>query len=150
MICINCFHVKTTVANSRPHKKPLVWRRRHCQRCAITFTTYEKPSLDDHQILDQAGNKQPFNLGRLIISISSSFGHDPVRAKIDSLHLAETIEAKLIAYGKDLSTDDITATTHDTLKHYDPVAAVQYAAQHDLVTLKRRPGRPSTSYQTVS
>jgi hypothetical protein len=45
-----------------------------------------------------------------------------------------------------LSTDDITAITYETIRRYDPVAGVQYAAQHDLVTSTRRPGRPSTSF----
>ena len=42
--------------------------------------------------------------------------------------------------------DDIAAITHSTLKAYDPMAALQYAAQHELITMKRRPGRPSTAY----
>lgn len=146
MKCINCFHVKTSVTNSRPNQSPLVWRRRSCPHCKSIFTTYEKPSLDDRHILDRDGAKHPFNIGRLIISISKSFHHNPEQAKTDSLYLAETVETKLIMHGKDLSVDDITAITHTTLKQYDPVAAIQYAAQHDLVTLKRRPGRPSISY----
>lgn len=148
MKCINCFHVKTSVTNSRPHKQPSTWRRRRCPECQTVFTTYEKPSLDDHHILDHQGNKTPFNIGRLIISISKSFQHNPAGAKTDSLYLAQTIEAELIMHGKGLSTDDIAAVTHQTIKLYDPVAAIQYAAQHDLVTLAKRPGRPSISYDS--
>lgn len=148
MKCINCFHVKTKVTNSRPNQKPVVWRRRNCPRCKTVFTTYERPSLDERQILDHQGAKSSFNLGRLIISISKSFHHNPSQAKIDSLFLAETVETKLIMHGKDLSVDDISAITHETIKQYDPVAAIQYAAQHDLVILKRRPGRPSISYES--
>jgi hypothetical protein len=44
------------------------------------------------------------------------------------------------------SIDDIAAITHTVLKAYDPMAALQYAAQHRLITTKRRPGRPSTAY----
>lgn len=146
MKCINCFHIKTQVANTRPKQNnPQVWRRRTCPRCQTTFTTYERPSLDDRLVLDHDGHSQPFNLGRLIISISRSFQHNSNAAKYDSLYLAETIESTLLLSGKPLSTDDIAAATHLALKRYDPVAAIQYAAQHDLVTATRRPGRPSTT-----
>ena len=146
MICINCFHVKTRVANSRPHTKPSVWRRRKCDSCQAVFTTYEKPSLDDRPILQNNSQADVFNIGRLIISISRSFQHDTKAAKYASLYLAETVESKLIATTKPLSTDDITAITYETIRRYDPVAGVQYAAQHDLVTPTRRPGRPSISF----
>lgn len=147
MKCINCFHIKTKVVNSRPHTKPSVWRRRTCPQCLVTFTTYERPSLDEQQILGHDGQTTPFNIGRLIVSISRSFQHNKHAAQYDSLHLAETIEAQLIATGKPLSVDDVAALTHATIKQYDPVAAIQYAAQHDLVTTARRPGRPSVTYE---
>ena len=148
MKCINCFHVKTHVTNSRPHSKPSVWRRRTCPKCQTTFTTYERPSLDEQPILAHDGQTMPFNIGRLTISIARSFQHNLHAARYDSLRLAETVEAKLLTSGTSLSADDIAAVAHATLKHYDPVAAVQYAAQHDLVTTTRRPGRPSVTYGT--
>ena len=44
-----------------------------------------------------------------------------------------------------LSTADIAHTTHQILKRYDPVAALQYGARHGMVTSLRRRGRPSTT-----
>lgn len=149
MICLNCFHVKTTVTNSRRHKQPAVWRRRHCTKCQTTFTTYERPSLDDQGILARDGQSRPFNIGKLTTSIARSFQHNKKAADFDSYFLAQTIETQLLMKGKNLSSDDIAALTHATLQSYDPIAAVQYAAQHDLVTLKRRPGRPSIAYVTA-
>lgn len=147
MICINCFHAKTTVANSRRHKKqPSVWRRRYCNQCQTTFTTYERPSLDDQPVLGRNGSINPFNIGKLTISIARSFHHNKQQADLASYPLAQTIETKLLLSGREISSDDISAITHSTLQHFDPIAALQYAAQHDLITLKRRPGRPSTSY----
>lgn len=144
MICINCFHAKTSTANSRKHKKqPTTWRRRHCERCGLVFTTYERPSLDDVAILQHDSSTTPFNLGKLTTSIARSFHHDKQAADHYSLLLAQTVEIKLIMHGKSLSADDIAALAHETLKHFDPVAAVQYAAQHDLMTLRKRPGRPA-------
>ena len=147
MVCLFCHHDTTRVVNSRHHSaESRVWRRRRCETCQAVFTTYEKPSLDDRPILQNNSQTDAFNIGRLIISISRSFQHDTKAAKYASLHLAETVESKLIATTKPLSTDDITAITYETIRHYDPVAGVQYAAQHDLVTSTRRPGRPSISF----
>lgn len=147
MICINCFHAKTAVTNSRRHKKqPTVWRRRHCEACSTTFTSYERPSLDDQKVLDHNNRLAAFNIGKLTISIARSFAHNKASADYDSFFLAQTVETKLILRQKEISTDDIASITHDTLKQFDPVAALQYAAQHDLITLKKRPGRPSISY----
>lgn len=147
MICLNCFHAKTRVANSRPHKKqPTVWRRRKCPACRATFTAYERPSLEDQLVISPSSQPQPFNIGKLTISIAKSFQHDKQAADYSSFFLAQTVETKLILRQKEISTDDILAITHETLKNFDAVAALQYAAQHDLITLRRRPGRPSISY----
>lgn len=147
MICINCFHEKTNVINSRQHKKrSSTWRRRACRNCGAVFTTYETPSLDGRLILNHTEHTQPFNIGKLTISIAKSFQHDTQSANFASFSLAQTVEERLLANVREPSVDDIAAITHSTLKAYDPMAALQYAAQHELITMKRRPGRPSTAY----
>lgn len=45
-----------------------------------------------------------------------------------------------------IPVDAIAKETHIVLSRYDPVAAIQYAAQHKLLISKRRPGRPSIGY----
>jgi transcriptional repressor NrdR len=147
MICINCFHEKTSTTNSRKHKKhSSVWRRRTCAQCGAVFTTYETPSLDGKDIIDHTQHKQAFNIGKLTISIAKSFQHNKQAADFASFSLAQTVEERLIVEVREPSIDDITAITHTVLKAYDPMAALQYAAQHQLITTKRRPGRPSTAY----
>ena len=86
MICVNCFHEKTKVTNSRPHKKTAgTWRRRQCLKntCGITFTTYEKPALDESIAIhygsgNDANTIAPFSLSKLTLSIAASFTHDAV------------------------------------------------------------------------
>ena len=155
MICINCFHAKTAVTNSRAHQKAAsIWRRRRCERCRAVFTTYELPTLDAAPIVtkantsDQTRHTRPFNLGKLTISIARSFHHDKTRADFSSLDLAKTVEQQLIINCPNPSTEDIAALTHQTLKAFDPIAALQYAAQHQLITTTRRPGRPATFSRT--
>ncbi len=97
-------------------------------------------------ILGNTNHATPFNIGKLTVSIAKSFQHNKKAADYDSFFLAQTIETRLLMQGKEISADDIAALAHATLQHFDPVAAVQYAAQHDLVTSRRRPGRPSIAF----
>ena len=145
MFCINCFHPKTQVTNSRPHKKtPSIWRRRTCEACGKSFTTRERPSLRDNQTVHlPSGGSEPVNPGKLLLSIAASFSHDKPAATYDSWWLTETVEELLATEVKTLTPDDIAAVTHAVLKRYDELAAVQYAAQQQLVTSVRKRGRPS-------
>lgn len=150
MICVNCFHGKTKVTNSRPHKKQSgTWRRRQCESCRATFTTYEKPALDEATAIhyptsDNGSTTAPFSLSKLTLSIAASFSHDQTARQLHSLPLAETVEQLLISQVKQPSVDDILAVTHQVLKRFDEVAALHYAVSHGLVSATRsRRGRPS-------
>ena len=148
MICINCFHRKTSVTNSRPHKKASgIWRRRSCPNCSQVFTTYEKPALDSkiqvsYPIEGQALSA-PFSLSKLTLSIAASFTHDRQAQQLHSLPLAETVEQQLISQVQRPSSDDIAAVTHQVLKRFDELAGLQYAAAHNLIGATRKRGRPS-------
>lgn len=145
MFCINCFHKNTLVSNSRPHKKqPQIWRRRKCSSCGASFTTYERPSLADNKPIHKPdGTTTPFNLGKLIISISRSFTHNATEGASSSLWLAQTVEDTLSTQYTTITPEDIEVVTHQVLKRFDELAAVQYAAQHLLISSLKRRGRPS-------
>lgn len=145
MFCINCFHPSTSVTNSRPHKKrPSVWRRRSCSKCGAVFTSHERPSLADNKpVILSDGREDVFNLGKLTISISKAFHHAQEEAEYSSLALAQTVEDTLSTQVKTVTTEDIEATTHQVLKQYDELAAMQYAAQHQLISSVKKRGRPS-------
>jgi transcriptional repressor NrdR len=145
MFCINCFNPNTAVTNSRPNKKqPSVWRRRKCPKCGTIYTTYERPSLADNSPVHlRSGKTEGFNLGKLILSVARAFTHSPVDAEYNALWLAQTIEDTLSSQRELITPEDIEATTHDTLRHFDELAAMQYAAQHQMIVTTRRRGRPS-------
>lgn len=145
MFCLNCFHTNTAVTNSRPHKKrPQIWRRRTCPKCQTVFTTYERPSLAENKPISLAdGSTDTFNLGKLILSIARAFTHAPQEAEYNALWIAQTVEETLSAERTVLTPEDIEAATHQTLKHFDELAAIQYAAQHQLISSTRKRGRPS-------
>jgi len=145
MFCINCFHENTSVTNSRPHKKqPIVWRRRTCSKCQTAFTTHERPSLANTTLVHRpSGKPDSFNLGKLVISISEAFSHAPDAGKREALWLAYTVETTLATQIKNITPEDIEAVTHQVLKRFDELAAVQYGAKHQLIVSVRRRGRPS-------
>lgn len=145
MYCINCFHPSTHVTNSRPNKKhPLIWRRRHCAVCNHTFTTHERPSLRDNLFISlESGKTEPFNLGKLVISVAKAFTHSERDAEYNSLWLAQTVEDTISTQLKRVTPEDIAAITHQTIRQFDELAAVQYGARHQLIVNARRRGRPS-------
>lgn len=147
MFCINNPHEKTKVVNSRTSKKaPVVWRRRQGIESGVTFTTYERPSLADNKpVTLPDGSQDIFTIGRLIISIAAAFAHDQHAARYDSQSIAQTVEDTLSCSNDALTPEAIARTTYTTLKRYDELAAVQYAAQHHLIGSIRRRGRPSFS-----
>jgi len=73
----------------------------------------------------------PFSRDKLFVSILRAVGHRN-RPIDDAGALTATITAKLVlgAATAALRPDDIVAVAHQTLKHFDTAAAVQYAAYH--------------------
>jgi len=140
MICIKCFHGKTHVTNSRQNKK---------DQCGYSFTTYEKPVIS-LVVISQDGEKNNFSIGKLILSIARSFNHNEKLAGSYSYDLANTIQDKLthLQNKPTISSQYIAEITHSTLQNFNQIAALQYAAQHNLITpqRKKRRGRPSFSY----
>lgn len=130
MICIKCGHNSTEVTNSRHNKKTsTVWRRRRCKECKHTFTTYEDVALDQIQVVSNIGTTS-FHHAKLLISIASCFEHIPAKRTENAEALAKTIEAKLIQSGVKTTPSAICEAVYGSLKHFDRLASVQYAAKH--------------------
>lgn len=146
MICINCFTSKTSVTNSRPHKTHAsTWRRRQCSSCQAIFTTYERPSLEDTLVLAEDGSSAAFSRSKLCLSLADALQHNTTAMQLHSLALAETVEQLLLLEVRQPSVADIAATAHQVLKRFDELAALQYAAKHELIHTIRRRGRPSVT-----
>lgn len=138
MICLKCNNPKTSVINSRQAKKrPEVWRRRQCLKCKYIFTTYEVPAYD--QIVVHANGKNiPFHITTLSLSIASCFEHLPKNRAEFTQSLTNTVITKLIKLELEPLTPSLIANvTFDTLKTFDRLASVQYAARHaDILSSK--------------
>lgn len=148
MICVYCLSQKTSTPNSRPHKKtPQVWRRRHCSTCGHTFTTYERPSLEDIPFQNNDGRPIRFSPGKLIVSIHRALVRIQDAADA-SYELARTVEQRLITrydVSLPLTVSAIADETYHTLRQFDELSALQYGAQHGIIVSTRRRGRPSTT-----
>ncbi len=154
MFCINCFHSKTQVTNSRPQKKqPSIWRRRHCPSCGTDFTTYENIALDELLLIVKADKKMPYNRGKLLASLI-----DALRPTGDDLSqaywLVVTIEEKLLSDHKargawqKIESTALATLAYQTLLAYNRVAGLSYGTSHGLVSMgqKRGRGRPGLNY----
>ena len=132
MICIKCGHNNTAVTNSRQNKKTsTVWRRRQCKDCGHIFTTYEDVAMDQIQVTSE-NSSVAFHHTKLLISIANCFEHMPAKRAENAEALAKTIEAKLIRSGTKTSPQAICKAVYDSLKHFDRLASVQYAAKHPI------------------
>lgn len=140
MICIICGNPKTNVNNSRPHKKrPSVWRRRTCPICHSTFTTMETVDITDQlSVTSPAGQKSPFSIHRLTVSLAAVMAHRNDAAD-DAYWLAQTVAEQL--YRMETSSLDsavVAEIAYTVLDRYDGTAAIQYGARHGIVVTPPR------------
>lgn len=131
MFCLKCGHTHLRVTNSRQGtKRPSVWRRRKCLNCGFIFTTYEEISLD--QLTVTAGKHTiPFSDARLLLSISRCLEHKDEKKAEHAKWLSHHIISELVKQKSNtISTGAITMLTFETLKRFDELASIQYAARH--------------------
>lgn len=132
MVCIYC-GAKTRVTNSRAQKRlGGTWRRRLCEHCKAVFTTIEAPDLTASlRVRLTDGSLRPFERDLLFMSIVQSLGHrsDAVSA---ATALTDTVTTKALkaAQGAVLDRSSIISLTLATLKHFDDISAMYYAAYH--------------------
>lgn len=142
MICNKCFHTKTSVLNSRAHKKTAqIWRRRQCSLCKHIFTTYEKVSLPDELQVTKGANSTPYNPGILLISLYEALSAVDDQAKNNVYWLLRTIEDDLVLMGDAISSEQIEQRSHSALSRFNTLAGIQYALKHNLLDQIKRPRR---------
>lgn len=144
MICVKCFHRKTTVNNSRPHKTtPSIWRRRQCLRCGHVFTTVETPELTNIASV----NGEPLSTARLTVELAHYLSHRGHEAADDASWLAITIVHTIWNnQNTALTGGELSAIIHPILDRFDPAAGLRYGMEHGLITstsqAQPRRGRP--------
>jgi transcriptional repressor NrdR len=137
MKCPLCRSTNTEVFNTRSTKYgSQIWRRRRCNQCERSFTTYEAPDLGFVRIHSTNNAKaQPYSRAKLFMSIYHAFADTAApAATIDAV--TDTVEAKLLdTASAELATSQISAVVLQTLKHFSTAAFIRYlSAQTDLVS----------------
>ncbi len=131
MKCPYCRTAATEIYNSRATKfGSQTWRRRRCQNCRQSFTTYEAADLSFLQVAPAAGRPQPYSRLKLYAALADAFSSDPTH-QTDINHLIDTIESKLLDLRQPRVTPaDISRLALTTLKHFNTAAFMRYLATH--------------------
>ena len=103
-------------------------RRRECDACEQRFTTYERISATNLQVIKSDGRRQDFNRDKLIGSMQLACAKRPVST--DTLEaVASDVESHLYRLGKtEVPTEVIGEIVMDRLKLLDDVAYVRFAS----------------------
>ena len=103
-------------------------RRRECDSCEQRFTTYERISATNLQVIKSDGRRQDFNRDKLIGSMQLACAKRPVST--DTLEtVASDVESHLYRLGKtEVPTEVIGEIVMDRLKLLDDVAYVRFAS----------------------
>jgi transcriptional repressor NrdR len=146
MKCPFCRADTTDVYNSRSTRfATQIWRRRRCQSCHESFTTYEAPDLGFLKVVKKTGKKERYSRAKLYSGIYGAFLRIPRKeTTVDAV--TDTIEAKILDTKlREIPSHDIARIVLTTLKHFNTTAFVRYLAyQTDLASdaqLKRELGK---------
>jgi transcriptional repressor NrdR len=136
MKCPFCRQPTTEVYNSRTTRSGgQIWRRRRCQSCHESFTTYEAADLGFLKVVKKGNKKQRYSRAKLYSGIYGAFLSIPAKeTTVDAV--TDTIEAKILDTKKaELSSAEIAKIVLTTLKHFNTAAFVRYLAyQTDLAS----------------
>lgn len=131
MVCLYCGG-DTAVTNSRAvGGKYGVWRRRRCKACGAVFTTNEYIQLFSALRVVKNGSLVPFAQEKLYMSI-----YEALSASEQSIEQARDLQFSVITKllkkrgGPTIKSEYIAEVTARTLKRFNRLAYLKYAANH--------------------
>jgi transcriptional repressor NrdR len=134
MKCPFCRHEETDVTNSRStYRQTQIWRRRSCQYCHSTFTTYEKPDLGFIKVEKKSGRRERYSRAKLFAGIYGAYLSIPSKeTTVDEV--TDEVEANLLdTRQKDLTSQEIAEIVLPVLKKRNMAAFLRFLAyQTDL------------------
>lgn len=102
-------------------------RRRECLKCQKRFTTYERLTLSELQVIKKDGRRELFNREKLRLGIAKALEKRPVADNVDPL--AEKIERKIRRTSSvEVSSRRIGQSVLMELKRIDAVAYLRFAS----------------------
>ena len=129
MKCPYCNHPDTRVIDSRPAEDgSAIRRRRSCDECGKSFTTYEKVETIPLIIIKKDNNREQYNRSKIERGIIRACYKRPVSAEAIQ-KAVERIEIKIFNLeAKEVSSTDVGEIVMDELKELDEVAYVRFAS----------------------
>jgi len=128
MRCPVCASVDDKVVDSRVAEEGgAIRRRRECVRCGRRFTTYERIEELPLSVLKRAGQRQPFDRGKIIAGVRAAAKNRPITAeRLDTL--AAEVEEALRLEGSDVTSQQVGLTVLEHLRALDEVAYLRFAS----------------------
>ncbi len=129
MKCPFCRSQDTEVYNSRTTRHATqVWRRRRCQTCHESFTTYESADLGFLKVIKKNGEKQRYSRAKLYSGIYGAFLSIPQKeTTVDAV--TDTVEAALLDTKRGtLEAGEIAAIVLASLKQANMAAFMRFLA----------------------
>lgn len=134
MVCIYCGH-KTQVRNSRYQKgSGRTWRRRQCESCRATVTTYETINWSSALLVQDGGQNRPFSAQKHVASLQHSLS-DAADSEEQAYQLSLSIIKQLLKVQESASVSrlNIANLSAQALKRYDYRAYLRYIADHPIL-----------------
>lgn len=128
MICPFCSNDGTRVLETRDTAPDVTRRRRECKDCGERFTTYERVELTNVMVEKKSGDREAFNRGKLIDSISVACQKRPVtQRRIEEI--VNSVEAELRSENRSVvPSRHIGDLVMERLRDEDRVAYVRFAS----------------------
>jgi transcriptional repressor NrdR len=127
--CPFCQHSENRVVDSRLAREGrAIRRRRHCEKCAGRFTTYEVVEETMIDVEKRDGQSEPFDPEKLLRSIRLACKKRPIGTAALS-DFVDRLESKLATRPKRVvSSTELGDAVMVFLRDLDPVAYVRYAS----------------------
>ena len=128
MRCPFCAHEDSQVKDSRPSEDgAAIRRRRQCEACCSSFTTFERVQLSDLTFVKKDGKSEPFDRAKL----ERAIGHacrkrDVDPAKID--RLVSGVQRQMETQGDEVTSVKIGEAVMFGLRTIDHVAYIRFAS----------------------
>lgn len=129
MRCPFCTKEETKVIDSRLAADGFqIRRRRECTNCKERFTTFESAELFIPYIVKNNGNREPFDMNKLRVSLAKALEKRPVSAD-DQEKAINHIIVQLRATGeREVPSELVGTLAMNALKDLDKVAYIRFAS----------------------
>lgn len=126
--CPWCLADDDRVVDSRlAEEGSAIRRRRECVGCGRRYTTFERIDEIPLIVVKRSGDRQPFDLGKLIDGLRSATKNRPV-SEVALEVLAREVEEELRDEGWEVTSEQVGLAVLERLRVVDEVAYLRFAS----------------------